>query len=59
MNSTFTIDTDEYYPVLSEAVQKIGTRTLLEGVMPKLTKTANFKATPMKNIFSSLLLAYW
>ena len=41
----------------SEAVKKISTRTLLE--LCQLTKTANFKATPMKkNIFSSLLPAY-
>ena len=33
------------------------TRTLLE--LCQLTKTGNFIATPMKNIFGSLLPAYW
>ena len=48
----------EYVANASKAVQKIRTRTLLE--LRQLTKTANFKATPMKkNIFSSLLPAYW
>ena len=36
------------YGANAEAVQKISTRTLLAGVMPTHTKTANFKATPMK-----------
>ena len=36
----------EYGANASEAVQKISTRTLLE--LCQLTKTANFKATPMK-----------
>ena len=36
----------EYGANVSEAVQKISTRTLLE--LCQLTKTANFKATPMK-----------
>ena len=36
----------DYGPNASEAVQKISTRTLLE--LCQLTKTANFKATPMK-----------
>ena len=36
------------YGVNAEAVKKISTRTLLAGVMPTHTKTANFKATPMK-----------
>ena len=33
------------YGANAEAVQKISTRTLLAGVMPTHTKTANFKAT--------------
>ena len=37
----------DYGANASEAVQKISTRK------------ANFMATPMKNIFSSLLSAYW
>ena len=36
----------DYGANASEAVQKISTRTLLE--LCQLTKTANFKATPMK-----------
>ena len=36
------------YGANAEAVQKISTRTLLAGVMPTHTETANFKATPMK-----------
>ena len=36
----------EYGANASEAVQKTSTRTLLE--LCQLTKTANFKATPMK-----------
>ena len=36
----------EYGANASEAVQKISTRTLLE--LCQLTKTANFKATPVK-----------
>ena len=36
----------EYGANASEAAQKISTRTLLE--LCQLTKTANFKATPMK-----------
>ena len=36
------------YGANAEAVQKISTRTLLAGVMPTHTKTANFKATPME-----------
>ena len=36
----------EYGANASEAVQKISTRTLLE--LCQLTKTTNFKATPMK-----------
>ena len=48
MNSIFTIDTGRVLPS-SEAVQKISTGTLLEGrELYQLTKTANFKATPMK-----------
>ena len=46
MNSTFTIDTDEYYPVLRQF------RSLAQGhcwrELCQLTRTANFKATPMK-----------
>ena len=45
----------EYGGNASEAVQKISTRVLLE--LSQLTKTANFKATPMKKTFSSLLPA--
>ena len=37
----------EYGANASEAVQKISTRTLLE--LCQLTKTANFKAAPMKS----------
>ena len=36
----------DYGANASEAVQKISTRTLLE--LCQVTKTANFKATPMK-----------
>ena len=36
----------DYGANASKAVQKISTRTLLE--LCQLTKTANFKATPMK-----------
>ena len=36
------------YGANAEAVQKISTRTLLAGVMPTHTETANFQATPMK-----------
>ena len=36
----------KYGANVSEAVQKISTRTLLE--LCQLTETANFKATPMK-----------
>ena len=46
VNGTFTIDTDEYYPVLRQF------RILAQGhcwrELCQLTKTANFKATPMK-----------
>ena len=49
MNSTFTINTDEYYPVLSQS------RRLAQGhcwgELCQLTKTANFKATPMKETY--------
>ena len=47
----------EYGANVTEAVQKISTRTVVE--LWQFTKTANFVATPMKNIFSSLLPAYW
>ena len=46
----------DYGANASEVVQKINTRTLLE--LCQLTKTVNFIATTMKNIFSSLLPAY-
>ena len=36
------------YGANAEAIQKISTRTLLTGVKPTHTKTANFKATPKK-----------
>ena len=39
----------EYGGNASEAVQKISTRVLLE--LSQLTKTANFKATPMKKTY--------
>ena len=45
MNSTFTIDIDEYYPFLRQF------RRLAQGhcrVICQLTKTATFKATPKK-----------
>ena len=44
----------EYGANASEAVQKISTRALLE--LCQITKTANFKATPMKKQFISRLL---
>ena len=36
------------YGANAETVQKISTGTLLAGVIPTHTKTANFKATSMK-----------
>ena len=47
----------DYGANASVAVLKTSTRSLLE--LCQLTKTVNFTATRMKNIFSSLLLAYW
>ena len=47
----------EYGANASEAVQKISTRTLLE--LCQLTKTANFKATPMKKHLAVYCLLYW
>ena len=49
VNSTFTIDTGEYYPVLRQfrrLAQAKDTDCWRE--LWQLTKTANFKATPMK-----------
>ena len=47
----------EYGANASEAVQKISTRTLLE--LCQLIKQLILKLHLRKNIFSSLLLAYW
>ena len=52
MSSTFTIDTGEYYPVLRQLrrlAQAKDTDCWRE--LCQLTKTANFKATPMKKTY--------
>ena len=48
VNSTFTIDTDEYYPVLKQFSRLAqGHCGGIELCQP--AKTSNVKATPMKN----------
>ena len=47
MHSTFTIDTDKYYPVLRQ-FRRLAQGHCWRRELCQLTKTANFKATPMK-----------
>ena len=49
-NSTFTIDTDKYYPVLRQ-FRRLAQGHCWRRKLCQLTKTANFKATPMKKHF--------
>ena len=47
VNSTFTIDTDDYYPVLRQ-FRRLLAQEYCWSYLCQGTKTANFKATPMK-----------
>ena len=58
VNSTFTFDTEEYYPVLRQF--KRLARGHCWSCTNSLKQLANFKATPMKkHLEVYLLLAYW
>ena len=50
VNSTFTINTDEYYPVLRQ-FRRLALGHCWRRELCQLTKTANFKAAPMKKHF--------